>query len=311
MEEFIPMLATKTKPFDSENYLYEIKWDGIRCISYIENDRYVLKSRNNLDITQKYPEFREMASWFNHKPVVIDGEIIVIHEGRPSFSEWQKRGNVTDIKKIERMAATNPAIYIVFDLLVYDGRDLRNEKLIERKRLLESVVTENQRILISKTVDRYGTDLYKSAVENGLEGVVAKDINSPYIGGKRTRYWYKFKKIIEEDFVICGYIKGSDKEIGSLILGSYSTGKLVYRGTTGTGFTDKMLDYLENLFKPGIQAFSPFGYEIKGLKNHVWLNPKYVCEVEYLEEGSSGLRHSSFKALRDDKDPKECIIESH
>ncbi|HHV59366.1 MAG TPA: ATP-dependent DNA ligase [Clostridiaceae bacterium] len=302
-----PMLALRHDPFDSEDYMYEIKWDGIRCLAYID-EKTVLKSRNNRDITFEYPEFEGLSGLVNNHPVILDGEIVVMKNGMPSFHEWQKRSSIKDRNKLIRIAQTNPATYVVFDIVYSKGRELLSIPLKERKDILQDTVINSKTMVVSDYIFDKGIEFYNAAVSRGLEGVVAKKTDSPYVPGKRTNYWLKFKKVIEEDFVACGYLRGKMWGLGSLILGLYDDNeKLVYQGTVGTGFSREDCEMLVEHFNLTHGEY-PFENNIKEISSGIFGAAYLVCTVEFLEKGESGLRHASFKGVRSDKDPRECII---
>ena len=303
-----PMLASRKEPFSSKDYLYEIKWDGIRCLAYLDGDT-VLRSRNNLELLAGYPEFTEMNKWLREKPIILDGEIVVMKNGKPSFNEWQKRSRLKDQKQLQRIAETNPAVYIVFDILYIDGRRVMQLPLTERKVILAENLEEQSSLVISRYILEDGIDFYQAVMEQKLEGVVAKKLSSPYVPGKRTDYWYKLKRIQQRDFIICGYMPGSSDLLGSLILGAYQDDKLIYQGCVGTGISGKDLLYLGQYINKQNSCTYPFPTKIKELSRGIWLNPELVCIVEYLEKSANGLRHPVFRGLRFDKDPSECATE--
>lgn len=300
-----PMLATRSQPFSSPEYLFEIKWDGIRCLAYL-NGETNLRSRNNLILNAGYPELVNMHTWMKGKELILDGEIVVMKAGKPSFHEWQKRSRLGDYKQLERLAKTNPAVYIIFDILYLDGQNLMPLPLIERKQILLQKVNEQTSLVVSRYIMQEGEQFYKAAVEQELEGVVAKKTDSPYLAGKRTDYWLKFKRVQQEDFVICGYLPGQNDGLGSLVLGAYQGAQLFFQGLVGTGMDGKnrayLLDYLNHLKTNNY----PFQFRIKEIRRGIWVKPELVCTVEYLERSSGGLRHPTFRGLRTDKDPSEC-----
>ncbi len=310
-----PMLAVKGKPFDSEDHLFEIKWDGTRCISFIdvENKKSRLQNRRLLDISYRYPEF-DFHDSFN-KSCILDGEIVVLKEGKPDFRLLQQREQVESRMKIEILSKKLPATYAVFDVLWIEGKEWVIKKpLIERKRLLEDLVEYIDRnILISEYVFEKGKLFFEKAVELGFEGVIGKRKDSVYTPGKRSDYWIKIKKKNSIDAAILGYMKGEGEReefFGSLILGLYDGERFVYIGRVGTGFDVKFMKWFTEVSKAYITDGCPFA-EVPVIKREVrWLKPHFVCEVEFLEVSSDRkLRAPVFKRMRFDKRPEECSIE--
>lgn len=305
----IPMLAKRSNPFDSEDYFYEIKWDGIRCLAYINGD-INLRSRNNKNITQNYPEFDDMQKWVKNRPLILDGEIVMMKNGKPSFHEWQKRSGIKDKTKLIKAVKANPAVFMVFDILYINGENMFELPLHHRKEVLSENIKDNTYLIVSDVIVGNGIEIYKAAVKKELEGIVAKKKDSLYYPGKRTNFWYKFKKSIEEDFIICGYLKGGQWGIGSLVLGRYFGERLVYQGTVGTGFKRQDSKKLLGYFKKS-KTENPF--VDKGTENLsvTWVRPELVCTVEYLEKGKKGLRHASFKGIRLDREPGSCLVKEY
>ena len=305
-----PMLATAVDtPFDDPGWLFELKWDGYRAISTIAADGTVaIASRNGNDFTQKFSELASLAGSFSQRPIVVDGEIVVIDaEGRPSFSMLQER--------VDRFGRTGRAksmvTYVVFDVLYADGRDLRDEPLIERKRRLASLVTGEGPVLLSKHVATDGTALYEMARERGLEGIVAKKADSPYVT-RRSREWRKIKILSRQEFVIGGWTdgRGSRKHFGSLLVGTYENGALVYAGSVGTGFDAKKLAAIAAKLEPLETEASPFAEPPKTETRAHWTEPTLVAEVSFTEwTHENHLRHPVFVALRGDKAPIEIARE--
>ena len=228
-----PMLATLgDKPFDGEDWLFEIKWDGYRAVSHINRGKVEIASRNNKSFNEKfYPVYDELKKW--DLKAVIDGEIIVANQqGISDFSALQNW----------RSEADGALMYYVFDLLWYDGKSLQNEPLIKRREILKQILPENNRILFSDDVSGDGISFFESAKNMGLEGIIAKKTQSIYVPGNRTRDWYKIKTELRQEVVIGGYTlnEGSSKLFSSLLVGVYDGKRLVYTGKVGTGFTRKM-----------------------------------------------------------------------
>ncbi|GFN23804.1 ATP-dependent DNA ligase [Thermanaeromonas sp. C210] len=294
-----PMLAVSSEPFDSPDFIYEIKWDGYRCLAYIDG-KTILQSRNLQDLTRSFPDL----SYFHHsvkgQPLVLDGEIIVLDDtGRPSFNFLKARGNLIDEWKVRRAAARAPALLVVFDVLYYRGQDVMARPLEVRKGWLQEAVRPTDNLIISGFISTYGTRFFESCLEQGLEGVMAKEKGSPYLPGRRSSYWRKFRRTREGQFLILGYQPGTGRrELGALLLGEYLDGRLVYRGKVGTGFDREeerhLLAELEKL--PSLLPHQVEG--LAGIRGVRWVEPRLVCKVEYLEETPEGrLRHPSYRGL--------------
>lgn len=300
-----PMLIGEERPaFNSDGWLYELKLDGIRCIAYLDTDGVVLRNKRNKDITSIFPElanvYRQAA-----RRCILDGELFVMKDGRPSFSEVQRRALLTNKFRVRLMSEKLPASFVVFDLLYHNDVQITDRTLMERKALLEKIIVDSERMALSKTFSD-GVALYEAAQSQSLEGIVAKRADSRYYFGKRTKDWIKCKAMLDEDFIICGYYEKSAGLI-SVIIGSYDGDKIVYRGhvVMGVSRSDyaRMKQIPSTLKEKHYHAF----YDFDGA---VWLEPELVGTVRFMEYTSGGgLRQPVFKGLRDDKSPKECVLE--
>jgi len=295
-----PMLATLTdRPFDDENFIYEIKWDGYRAIGYLENGKVDIRSRNELSFNEKFKSIAEaLKEWKIN--AIVDGEIIAINDkGHADFQQLQ--GFVKNAKAAH-------LVYYVFDILWYNGRDLTGLPLIERKAILQSILPEDQSIIrYSDHIAKEGIAFFKAALEKGLEGIIAKRADSEYAIGFRSQNWLKVKNNQQLEAIICGFTepRKSRKYFGALILGKYFKGELKYIGHSGSGIDQKKLKELYEKFQPLITDKCPF--EKKPVTNMpaTWLKPKLVCEVKFSEwTEEKVLRHPIFLGLREDKDAK-------
>jgi len=303
------MLAVQAPPFDSPDHLYEIKWDGYRGLAYL-NDRTILLSRNQLDLTPRFPELQELHLRVKQKPTILDGEIVVLQDGKPSFTALQGRGKLSDPLKIKRLARQAPAVFIAFDILFKGGENVMSLPARSRKEILEEFVDQGPDLLISQYVVESGIDFFKAVSEAGLEGVVAKRLDSPYLPGKRSGYWKKIRRIQSVELVICGWEKGEgERRLGSLILAGYHEGRWCYMGKVGTGFNrdeeQRLIEMLRSL-ELKIPVFTPPKGEFRCPR---WVKPELVCEVTFSEISPDGrLRHPSYKGIRNDKKPQECLV---
>ena len=301
-----PMLATLVdKPFDGPQWLFELKWDGYRAIAYIErNGSVALASRNGNDFGAKFPELQHLADAFTERPLIVDGEIVVLDEqGRPSFQALQER-----LDRFGRQdPGKRPVTFVVFDLLYGNGRDLRQEKLEERKAILESILTGEGPVLFSKHVVGDGTSLYDLAQRTGLEGIMAKRRDSTY-QDRRSRDWLKIKTSMRQELVVGGWTeaRGSRIHFGALLVGTYDGDDLVYAGSVGTGFDGRKLTALAKTMEPLARKTSPFREPPKTDTPAHWIEPKLVAEISFAEWTRDGLmRQPVFIALRGDKDPHD------
>lgn len=313
-----PMLASiSEEPFDDPNWVFEIKWDGYRAVSFIQDGKVQLVSRNQNDLTPRYPELRELPELVKAKSAILDGEVVVPdEEGRSSFSLMQQR---TGIRQHGRQGPAHgdlPIIYYVFDLIYLDGYDLRRVRLEDRKRILQQVITPSEILRFSDHYSQQGKALYQAAKDKGLEGIIAKKSNSCY-EEKRSREWLKIKITQTVDCVIGGYTnpEGSRQYFGSLVLGLYNDKqKLIHVGHAGTGFNQMTLKQISDVLKAIETKQNPFTGPVPDIKTIHWVKPARVAEVKFSEwthesaDGGLKLRAPVFLGLREDKNPEECTL---
>lgn len=296
-------------PADDNGWAFEIKWDGMRAVAYIEPGRFRLESSNLIDITNRFPELHGIAAPLDGHRVVLDGEIVAFDDGgRPSFGQLQHRMHIASSAEARERAKVTPATYILFDLLHLDGIDTFELPYTERRRLLEDLVESGPTWQVPGYRRGDGAALYAAADERGLEGVIAKRLDSRYEPGRRSPTWRKVKIRRRQEFVVGGWQGGEGGRagrIGSLLLGYYEDESLRYAGKVGTGFTNRELSRLENLLRPLARDSCPFDPEPPPMVSRVahWIEPTVVAEVEYGEWTSDGvLRHPSYLGTRIDKD---------
>ncbi|EXG87916.1 ATP-dependent DNA ligase family protein,ATP-dependent DNA ligase family protein [Clostridium sp. ASBs410] len=297
-----PMLISEmVEPFDSPNFIYEIKWDGIRTLSFLDTKTDMRNKRNKLMI----PIFPELESLYRQVKTkcIIDHELLVLKNGIPDFYEVQKRALMSNSFKIKLAADKYPASVIAYDILYYKDKDITMLPLMERKKYLTDVVIENHLISVSRFIENDGTKLFELVKEKGLEGTVAKRKDSLYWQGKRTKDWVKCKIMSTDDCVICGYIL-KENNMTSLVLGQYDDDVLVYKGHVTLGVSLRVLK--EHKYK--VIDYSPFGYVPPGNDDCVWLAPELVCIVESMPTEKEGFRQPVFKGIRDDKPAIECKV---
>lgn len=309
-----PMLATLVdEPFDDDDWLFEIKWDGYRAICTVREDGAVtLLSRNGLDFLKQFPELEALRSAWTTLPIVVDGEIVSVDaDGRSSFQRLQGSFNRHRPSARSAGAKQYPLTFVAFDLLYADGRDLRAAPLEERKALLERAIRDDRLVLYSKHVAAKGRALFERAQERQLEGIIGKRRDSAY-QERRSRDWVKIKAQLVQECVIGGYTepRGSRQGFGALLLGLYERGKLRYVGHVGTGFNTKLLQSLTADLKKRARATSPFVDKVDANTKPHFVDPELVAQIRFTEWTRDGyLRHPAFLGLRVDKDPKSCVRE--
>jgi len=314
-----PMLATLVdKPFDDPNWLFEVKWDGYRAVAFIEAGKVRLVSRNQNDLTRTYPELADLSTYIRARGAVVDGEIVALDEqGRASFSLMQQRTGIShNGRKIKRNADI-PVLYYAFDLLWVDGFDLTRVDLEKRKEVLEGMLAGSDILRYSEHFMGKGMALYEAAKQRGLEGIVAKRRNSCYVQ-KRTREWLKLKVTQTQECVIGGYTdpRGGREHFGSIILGLYDDqGRLIHVGQAGSGFTEETHQDMWQRLKKIETSKNPFFGPVESNRRTHWVEPKMVAQIKFTEwthESDGGglkMRAPVFLGLREDRDPRECVLE--
>jgi bifunctional non-homologous end joining protein LigD len=311
-----PMLAISIeKPFDNPEYLFEIKWDGYRAVSFIKDGRVRLVSRNQNDLTGQYSELHQLPECVQAQTAILDGEVVALDEqGRASFSLMQQRTGIREHGRRVGARSDIPVLYYVFDLIYVDGYDLRRVSLEERKQVLSQILTSSGPVRHSDHFDQ-GTKLFEAAKQQGIEGIVAKRRGSCY-EERRSREWLKIKITQTLDCVIGGYTDpdGSRQYFGSIMLGLYDKkGNLIHVGQAGTGFTQSTLKQIFSLLKDRETNRNPFHGNVDARRVH-WIKPELVAEIKFTEwthetaDGGLKLRAPVFMGLREDKDPKECTF---
>jgi bifunctional non-homologous end joining protein LigD len=307
-----PMLASSAdEPFDSPQFTYEPKWDGVRTLAFVDGGEVRLQTRNLLDCTKQYPEAHGAAEALTGAyQAILDGEIVAFDDkGVPSFQRLQPRMHLSDEGTVSKLRKSVPVIYEVFDVLYLDGEDLTKQPLRERRRRLEAALQPMGPIRLSEGFPGNGVALFNAAREQGLEGIVAKRLDSPYVSG-RSAAWVKIKAFKSMDCVIGGWTEGQGGRhatLGALIVGVYRDGKLMPVGQVGSGFDDRTLRDLLPLLKEHQAPESPFAVPPKVNQPATWCFPDLVCEVRYAEITRDGtLRHPVYLGLRQDVDPIEC-----
>lgn len=280
-----PMLLGEVdEVFDSKEYLYEVKYDGIRVLVFVSKDKIVIRSRYGIDITGLFPEMKVLCKMVKND-VIFDGEIIMLDNNKVSFSKLQKRIHLKNKKTIEFLSKTNPVIFICFDI-IYEGKDLINLNLLERKDILNKY-KDNDVFIKSTYVIEEGTKLFNAIKKLDMEGIVAKKINSKYLVNERSDNWLKIKNYKGEDFIILGYINKEESHVISLVLGEDLNKKIVYVGKVILGKKRSLADKILKMKKAkGV-------VEIKD-KDVIYIKPEIKCFVKYLERTDNGLLRQPF-----------------
>src|SRR3989454_817128 len=311
-----PMLAVAAdEPFDSPEFTYEPKWDGVRTLAFVDGGEVRLQTRNLLDCTRQYPEATQLAEALTGGyQAIVDGEVVALDSnGVPSFQRLQPRMHQTDESAIRKLRKSTPVIYQAFDLLYLDGEDLTRRPLRERLAKLDTVLTPMGAIRRSEGFPGTGRALFEAAREQGLEGIVAKRLDSLYVPGARSPAWIKVKAFRSMDCVIGGWTAGQGgraSTLGALLLGVYREGQLQPVGHVGTGFDERTLRDLLRTLEQHESPTSPFATKPRVNQPARWCMPELDCEVEYVEITRDGtLRHPTYRGLRPDVDPRECTGE--
>jgi bifunctional non-homologous end joining protein LigD len=315
-----PMLATPVnEAFDGDEWLFEIKWDGYRAVAFIEDGKLRLVSRNHNELTERFPELKDLPKFVHAKSAILDGEVVALDDaGRASFSLMQQRTGFRPGGRRGAAKSDVPVLYYAFDLLYLDGYDLRKLRLEDRKKKLASILTTGDSLRYSDHYEKQGKALFEMARAKGLEGILAKKRDSIY-QERRTSEWQKIKITHRLECVIGGYTEpeGSRAHFGSIVLGLYDQqGRLIHVGQAGSGFDQRSLDEVWKLLKKRETKKNPFYGEVEALRKVYWVKPELVAEIEFAEwtggaNAGSGpkLRAPVFLGLRDDKDPTDCVLE--
>jgi bifunctional non-homologous end joining protein LigD len=307
------MLATlAAEPFDSPEWLFEVKWDGVRTLAFCDESSTRLYSRSGREVTFQYPEFSDLHRTLKSSNAVLDGEIVALDPARrPSFELLQHRINLSRPADIARAVERIALDLVLFDVVFVDGRWVNEEPLSSRVERLGSLVEFGDRVQRSPPIPEHGVALFEAARDNHLEGIVAKRAASRYLPGRRSRDWLKIKTILEADCVIGGYSSGQGNRsgaLGALLVGAFDDG-LRYIGSVGTGFTEATLEILRSQLDARTTDECPFVDPLPP-KGITWVRPELVCLVQYRElTKARKLRAPAFKGLRYDKSPQECRIE--
>ena len=306
-----PMLARLSRhPFDSPDHIFELKWDGIRALAFIDRGQVRLQSRNLQDITSQFPELSRLPEAVKADGAVLDGELVCFdRDGHPSLIRLQQR---LQRQAQGRSVSTPPVHFVAFDLLYLRGVSLMKEPLVHRKNMLHEILNPTEVAQPCEFIETDGTAFFQATCDHGLEGIMAKGKSSPYNPGKRTVSWLKVKRVRECEFVIGGYAFGGKRRelLGSLLLGLYDENqRLEYVGQVGTGFSQTEARRVHSILQDLHMPECPFTRPPTLQRFVFWCRPEVVCRVEYGEFSTGGkLRYPVYQTLRDDKPATDCRI---
>ena len=311
-----PMLARAGElPEHEQRWAYEVKWDGVRALAYCRPGEFVLESRNRIDITEKYPELEGVRDALGSHSAVLDGEIVALDaSGRPSFAALQQRMQLSSRAQAERRMKDTPVHYMIFDLLWLDGHPLMAAPYSERRARLAELALSGGCWQTPEHLVGHGRELLAAAAEHGLEGLLAKRLDSTYVPGARSSSWIKVKLQGSQEFVVAGWLPGKGRRrerIGALLLGVYERGRVLrYVGRVGSGFSERELERLAHSLAPLQRERSPFSAGGAPPREAVFCEPALVAEVSFSEWTSDGrLRHPVYLGMREDKRAASVVRE--
>ena len=286
-ERIAPMLAEAAEAaFDSDNHLFEVKWDGIRCVAIVREGKLRLQNRRFVEIQQRYPELDGLSKL--PAGTVLDGELVVLDAGKPSFSKIQQREHIVDPRRVAILSQRLPATFMVFDVLWCGGKRVLQKPLVERREILKQVVEElaDPHVVLSQGVLHDGINFFDAVAQMGLEGVMAKRLDGAYLLGQRSTSWLKVKIAHAADFEIVGYVqREGEKTVSALLICERKEGRLIFRGKVGSGFTEEQRrQFFAHLVDAPLLSKPPKD----GPKDAVWRSSSLRCRVRFFEETVEG-----------------------
>jgi bifunctional non-homologous end joining protein LigD len=318
VEPMLALLSARVPP-DGKEWAFEYKWDGVRALAYHTAGSWLIESRNQLDITRRYPELEALHAALGKRTAILDGEIVALDDlDRPSFPRLQRRMHVNDVTQIKRLTREVPILFVLFDLLYLDGRNLMPLPYTQRRAMLEELTLAGPHWQVTPSYINRGQQMLDAARQNSLEGIIAKKIDSTYEVGRRSPSWLKIKIIQRQEFVIAGWTAestGLRDRVGTMLLGYYDCdGRLHYAGHVGTGLSAADHAPLVRQFEKLARATNPFVEKLpaarRGGNKIMYLEPRLVAEVEYRRWPDGGMvQQASFKGLRADKSARQVVKE--
>jgi bifunctional non-homologous end joining protein LigD len=314
-----PMLALAGSPPAGRlaEWAVEMKWDGVRALAFVSGGRLRLVSRTGKDISATYPDLAGLGGAVTASQALLDGEIVAFTDGRPDFEALQPRMHVSSADAAFRLSSTIPVSYLAFDALHVDGVGLTSLSYRERRKTLNTIISNGPRWLAPPNFPGPDLDAVRAAsVANGLEGVVAKRLDSAYEPGTRPGTWLKVKNQLQQEVVVAGWKPGQGNRaglVGSLIVGVHSASGFVYAGHVGTGFSDPVLRMLTRRLEALRRPDSPFDGPVPAeyARPAVWVEPRLVVDVTFHRWTRAGrMRAPAYRGLRDDKNPADVVRET-
>ena len=300
-----PMLARLTRrPFDSPGHIFELKWDGIRALAFVEGSKVRLQGRDLADLTARFPELQALPRAVAADLTVLDGELVCLDDdGRPNYSLLKER--------LQGSTESPRVLYVAFDALYVGGKKLLERPLIERKRQLSGVLKDSDVAQASEFIEGDGKVFFDATCEHGLEGIMAKDKASPYLPGERSPNWQKIKRLRECEFVVAGYdFDGGRRPFVALILGLYDRGLLRYAGRVSAGFSEEEARHVHSMLQRLVTAECPFAAPPSLDRLSYWCRPELACRVSYGEFSQDGhIRYPVYVGLREDKPAADCRVD--
>ena len=299
-----------SEPFDSTEHLFEVRWDGLRALAFIEGGGYHLQDQSGRNITELFPELGELPRRVGVDKVILDGCVVISDaNGLPDFAALDRRMRAATPAATEGAAARQPAAYVVFDILYAEARSVMSLTLLRRRRLLRQVLTAEGRVCLSDAVAGDGVSFFEAAREMGIDAVLAKRKDSPYMPGGRTPSWLLVQDVPRQDVVVLGYVPDASGEpFESLLIGVFADNQAVYAGAVGGGFDHRTMRLLAQAL-PGLRsgAEPPRGAD-RVPPDSVWVRPELVISVKFSEWAAEGtLRFPIFVGLHPEVDPRACI----
>src|SRR3972149_9151949 len=310
-----PMMAKTGEPFDSDDFIFEPKWDGLRALLFKQGRKLELQNRNLRDVTGGYPELQQLKTSIRARSAIIDGEVVILDEkGLPDFGKMQSRFGISDPREATTLGKTLPSTYVAFDLLHQNSKDLVSRPLEERKSRLRTIVREGPYLLLGDHVDKKGKRFYDEASKQGFEGVIAKRRDSPYLPGVRADSWVKIKGAKTVDCVVVGFTGGEGMRaasFGALVVAAYAAnGQRQPIGNVGGGFDNRSLEKITPALRSLVRKTPVIDGSVEAPTPITWVKPRIVCEVKYASvTHERKLRFPRFSRLRNDKSPEDCRME--